>query len=569
MLRDKLFLIIVLAALLVRFLGCWYGLPALYNSDEPFNVVNALAYGAKQSLEPTYHVYPALHSYLLLIVYGIYFIAGRMVGVFDSTIDFGASYFLDPTGLFWAGRLLSVFLGVATVFVLFALARRFFSKRVAYLAAGLLSLSFTHADLSHWVLPEAAVGFMTLFALYWIFRCNETTSAKSILIAGLLSGAAISTKYNAGFIVLPLLLATGWNDKGANRLKRLALGLVALCAGFLMTSPYWVVSFASYWRDLSYTFAHVRTGMPGHIAALPFVWPLWQLVVSDWGIGLLFVAGFFSVFFQRDRQKILIAALVVPTILFVGLWTRSGVHYLAPILPAMALLAGLFMDQVLTRRLPTSTRVLILIAIFFPAFLKIGHYDFRLTQKDSRTTAKEWIEKNIPARSTIAYENYVYGPNLFDPGRYLNESDESTLLPLRIREILVEESLRRVSYHMVNLRKAFKPRVLMNSPDLQSGGNAYVRQLLETRLPKISTVADAGVSYLLISSNNYDRYFESTPPRRGTPLWVTYQNGRRFYGNVMHGEQTRLMKSFNSNFWNLGPAIRIYQFKQPAENNDG
>lgn len=569
MLKDKIFLMIALVALLLRFVGTWYGLPAFYNSDEPFNVVNALSYGAKQSLEPTYHVYPALHSYLLLMVYGLYFVVGRMAGVFESSLDFGASYFLNPTGLFWIGRLLSALLGVGSVVVLFILAKRFFSNRVAYVAAGLLSLSFIHVDLSHWILPEAAVGFMTILALYWIFRLTESSGTKTILVAGLLAGAAISTKYNAGFIVVPLLVATWWRDKGPLRFKGLLLALFALFAGFLISSPYWVLSFASYWRDLSYTVSHVGAGMPGHIAAIPLVWPLWQLVASDWGVGLLFVAGFFSLFFQRDRQKILIAALVVPTVLLVGLWTRSGIHYLAPILPALALLAGVFLYQILTPKIPTLTRVLVLTAVFLPAFLKIGHYDFRLTQQDSRTTAQKWIEKNIPARSTIAYENYVYGPNLFDPGRYLKKSEESALLPLQIREMLVEESLRRVTYHLVNLRKEFRLKILATPPGPQTGSDPYVRQLLETRLPKMSSVADAGISYLLISSDNYDRYFESTPPKPGTPLWVSYQNGKRFYENVQNEEQAVLLKSFESNFWNLGPTIKLYKFKQQEAKGDG
>jgi len=48
---HKYILAILGLAFVLRFVGIWYGLPSFYNSDEPFNVINSLAYGAKKRLE--------------------------------------------------------------------------------------------------------------------------------------------------------------------------------------------------------------------------------------------------------------------------------------------------------------------------------------------------------------------------------------------------------------------------------------------------------------------------------------------------------------------------------------
>ena len=73
---QKILLLILLAAFILRLIGIRYGLPSFFNSDEPFNVINALAFGAKKSLEPTYYVYPTFFSYLLFAVYGLFFSIG-------------------------------------------------------------------------------------------------------------------------------------------------------------------------------------------------------------------------------------------------------------------------------------------------------------------------------------------------------------------------------------------------------------------------------------------------------------------------------------------------------------
>ena len=82
-----------------------------------------------------------------------------------------------------------------------------FLRGIAFLASTVLGLSFTHVNLSHWILIEPTVAFMSALALYLILRFYEAPSFRSSFEAGIVSGLAISTKYNAGFILVPLFFA--------------------------------------------------------------------------------------------------------------------------------------------------------------------------------------------------------------------------------------------------------------------------------------------------------------------------------------------------------------------------
>lgn len=548
-------------AFALRFVGIWYGLPSLYNSDEPTIVSQALSFGTRKSLEPTFLQYPTLYFYFLFFIYGIYFGIGFVLGIFNSILDFGASFFLDPGGLFLVGRFLSVVLGTFSVWVIFRLGQRFFSKNVALISSLILAVSFIHVSRSHWILIEAGLGLMCAWALYLILKYYEKPTIKANVFAGLVCGLAISTKYNAGFILIPLLLSSIFiYKKNVPKLfKNLCLSVVTLVSGFLLGSPYWIFSFSSFFDStFKYTFSHVTHGVVGHITDMPFVWPFWELVSNDWTLGFLLIAGFVYVLFTKEKKQILLVSFALPTFLYVGSWSSADVHYLIPIFPALVLLAAVFLNDILRSIRNRNLKILFVILLFGLPFAKILYYDFVLTQKDTRAFAEDWFESNVAAGSVIGYENYVYGPNLFDPARFFKNKAHSQFLPLELRERLVEASLRRKTYNLFNFRKDVKRAGLSENIKFK---NPYFRELLLNRLPKLSTLKKQGVEFIIASSDTYQHYFKKRPPKRGTPVWLSFQNGRAFYQSIFTSEELVLVKEFQPEFPNLGPTIKIYKFK--------
>src|SRR6266536_2104458 len=93
-------------ALALRVYGLRYGLPAVYNPDEVAIMSRALAF-AKWDFNPHNFLYPSFYFYALFAWEGL---TAILAVVTRSVASFGAfqrEFFLDPTRVFVAGRLLT------------------------------------------------------------------------------------------------------------------------------------------------------------------------------------------------------------------------------------------------------------------------------------------------------------------------------------------------------------------------------------------------------------------------------------------------------------------------------
>src|SRR6187397_1224619 len=125
-LRPALILVGVLA-LGLRVYGLRYGLPAVYNPDEVAIMSRTLAF-AKGDLNPHNFLYPTFYFYALFAWEGLtalLAVATRSVASFG---DFQREFFLDPTRVFVAGRLLTALLGAGTVIATGVLGSRVSSR---------------------------------------------------------------------------------------------------------------------------------------------------------------------------------------------------------------------------------------------------------------------------------------------------------------------------------------------------------------------------------------------------------------------------------------------------------
>src|SRR5437868_13578800 len=92
-------------ALGLRVYGLRYGLPAVYNPDEVAIMSRALAF-AKGDLNPHNFVYPSFYFYVLFAWEGLTAIVAVATRALSSLGEFQREFFLDPTRVFVAGRLL-------------------------------------------------------------------------------------------------------------------------------------------------------------------------------------------------------------------------------------------------------------------------------------------------------------------------------------------------------------------------------------------------------------------------------------------------------------------------------
>jgi hypothetical protein len=125
---------------------------------------------------------------------------------------------------------------------------------------------------------------------------------------------------------------------------------------------------------------------------------------------------------KRKKREIILFSLPVVLFVIIGGWKAKAVRYMLPLTPFLVLIAGYFLDAVLQKIETLRTKspqesglaskntvlisVLLMTLILLPSAIKVLRFNLSLTQKDTRTLSKEWIEETIPEGAQIACESY-------------------------------------------------------------------------------------------------------------------------------------------------------------------
>ena len=409
--RETIFLFGILAlAFILRVWGVRFGLPFLYHADEPIVVNHALAFGMGD-LNPHFFNIPPLVSYLLFICYGIYCVAGWGAGLFHSVRDFEQLFYFDPSSFYLIARLVfGVFLGTASVYVLFRLVKRFGDTRSALWASFFLAVNFLHVRDSHYIYADIPLLLVLLLGFFVIFRVSEKTSSwKWHLLAGGVIGLATATKYNGAFLVIPYLWICLRRVPWKQWLLFWFLAAFAAGAVFVILNPYAIFDHAFFVKELAEQSAANSGGLP---------W-LHHLTYSlagalGWPMLVLALLGAFRALLSKDVRSQAIAVFVMGYYAVLYRFGQPYDRYVLPLIPFMVILAA----EVLAS-LKVKSRLLFWILIPFvvlPSIIKTVHWDRLMSEPDVRTVAKEWVEANIPAGSRLALEGGFFMPRLaFSP----------------------------------------------------------------------------------------------------------------------------------------------------------
>jgi hypothetical protein len=151
-------------------------------------------------------------------------------------------------------RLTQVVMGCLSLLMTFVIGRRLAGSRVGLLAAFLLSIVPWHIRQSVIYKPDILLVLITLVAFYLSMRAVSRPSLGSYLAAGAAIGLALSSKFNAGPIAIPLTVAAFWL---ARQDRRHLLWLVSAGATsvvvFLALNPYVLLEPDIYRRSFAKT----------------------------------------------------------------------------------------------------------------------------------------------------------------------------------------------------------------------------------------------------------------------------------------------------------------------------
>ena len=420
------FIFIILIALILRIWGIDFGLPDKYIIDEG-DLVYWAFYTGSERLRPLMYLYAPLVPYILLVEFGAYFVVRNILGASLSSYDFFVSYLSDPTVFFLIGRITIALAGVATVWLVWLIGRRFYNIRIGFIASFFLALTFLHVKESHYIKQDVLAGLLVLASFYFALNILKKGKVKDYFISGVFLGLAVGAKYQSVLILPVIILAHFLKDKKIVFKKLAILGMSTFLI-YSLTNPYFIIEPKATIEKTLARAVPERVLYQEHLEGKPVWW--WyttQHIPQGVGLPLFFsaIAGFLICLSQAKKRKeyLLLSALPIIFFLTVDLWTkRHYARYAVSLLPFFALGAAVFIDAVsrLIENKKTQVTVAIIVSLLFiyPSALRSIKFNVLITKPDTRKIGREWIEKNIPAGTKVLAESTVrpeYPSNLNVP----------------------------------------------------------------------------------------------------------------------------------------------------------
>lgn len=411
--------LVVVGGAALRFWGIDFGLPHTQcRPDESTLVHKALAIGAGDP-NPHFFNYPSFHFYVLAGLYGLYWLAGWVGGAWDGAAAFAAHFFFDPSPFYLIGRCLSAALSSLSLLLVYRLGCGLGGRRAGLLAAFFLAVSFLHGREAHFLTVDTPATFYALAALVCAGRYIECGRRSDWLVAVVLFGLAASTKYNAVLLAAGLVPAA-WSRE--RPWQRLAEAAALMPAAFVCASPFIVLDFPAFWRDLSFERGHFAGG---HGVDLGRGWG-YHLYFTLWhGMGWpLLLASLGGCVWVWRRRSPYGAMLLVAVLAYYGV-AGSGktvfMRYMLPVVPLLCLLAA-GATAWAGRRWKVIWLVLLALALAGPSLMRGVRHGDLLAQPDTRLLAAAWIEENVPSGATVALSGSEYGhPRLHPSPEWLRQ----------------------------------------------------------------------------------------------------------------------------------------------------
>lgn len=421
---------LLLGALILRLWGLRHGLPYVYNIDENSHFVPTAIGLFGHGLNPHYFVNPPLLTYVLHVVFDVWFGGG------DPAIKTLAD---DPTAIFIVARVTVALLGTAAIGLLYLAGTRLAGRVTGMLAAALLAVAFLPVFYAHLALNDVPTLAPVCLSLWGIAGVLRTGRQRDYAIAGIGLGLAAATKYTGGIVLIPLLLAAvvRWRAEGESglALRGILLAGGAALLAFLIGNPYALLDASAFQEGLSHQ-SDATGGDLGKLGAPDqsgFTYYAWTLT---WGLGwlptLAALAGGVVVCVRERRLALVLVPAPVLFLLFMGLQVRFFGRWLLPVYPFLCLLAaagalagvaaavgwwsrraGDAAPDTAPATAPRARRLTAVLTIAVGLLLCAQglyysvHVDRVLSRPDTRALTRDWMVQHLPPGTKVVVEPVV------------------------------------------------------------------------------------------------------------------------------------------------------------------
>jgi 4-amino-4-deoxy-L-arabinose transferase-like glycosyltransferase len=397
-------------------------LPFIDHPDEP-NPVNYVVQMLRSG-DPNPHAFqkPSFYVYLLLAVTMLHYRWGLANGVYSDIAQMNVTTHLYTTipGFFVWGRTLTVALAALTVVFVFVNARRLGGKASAIIAALLVALSGFHLQHSQYVTTDVASGLLVLLTFGASVAVAQYGRLRDYLAAGVFAGLAASTKYNAG--VAALMVATAhclywWRPSGGHgfgavvrQSPRLFAAALASMAGFVVGTPYALLSWQEFWRGLQGQIADYSGITHGDFTEAWNVKGYFEFFANELSVvGLLWLVVLMVWRWRRfATANLIFLSFVVPYLLLHMMQSSHFNRNMLPVVVLAMLMIGVYASEIWRAKQSATTRTAALmlgtLLLLVPIVSDTTVYMQRQLRGDSRLKTMAWIDEHVPPGVRVAAE---------------------------------------------------------------------------------------------------------------------------------------------------------------------
>ncbi len=364
-------------------------------------------------------------------------------------VQYGAQAFLaDDLNLFdlrFPGRVLSAVADTFTVGIVFFLGSRWFSRRVGFLAAGMIALAVLNIQLSHFFAVDALMTTFITATIFFAIRVAYYGKTSDAALMGLMAGLGFTTKFSVSPLGVPVLASfaifafsrpgdtlnlNGWRSPGAALRQWQAFRglLVATGVAFVtvvVTQPYMFLDLDTFFGNISDQSEMVRRindwPFTRQYADTPRYWyQIFQL--GFWGLGpamgivvwIGLLAGLAFAWFGRRKVDLVILAWVIPYLLITGWFDVKFMRYMVPLVPFLVLYGArtlLWAGDLLNAFWPQRRYLALVPAAITLVFT--GHYVLSFMSIYSGPhpgqAASDWLAENAEPGSRVVQEHWEEG----------------------------------------------------------------------------------------------------------------------------------------------------------------
>lgn len=437
-LKEKILLLaIIILGFFFRFYGINFDRVCCQHPDERaivmFTLPLSLPSDVSEFLSPKSPLNPHFFAYGNLPLYLLKSTA-IAASIFDKQL-------IEYSYINLVGRTISIISDLITIFLVFLIGKTLKDKKLGFAAAFIYSISILPIQYSHFYTSDILLTMFVTLTIFRLLKFNTKPTYLNAIFVGIPFGLSLATKISAIPLVSSITIVIfidfififaksphkikHWLPHLPHVIKKLFTeGLLIFAATvitFFVIQPYVLIDKAEFikqnlaqmqmTRD-AYTFPYTLQ----YVGKIPYLYELKNIFL--WGLGpiiatfsafgiFLIIKSFKKLEQSKKSEHIIVLSFLIIYFLIVGHFAVGFMRYLLPIYPILAIAAGtslvlLFgkLNKVKNIYLNLLFKLLVIILLLIWPLSFISIY----SKTNTRIAATDWINENIPAKSTLTHE---------------------------------------------------------------------------------------------------------------------------------------------------------------------